>query len=155
MRILMTADAVGGVWTYSVALIRALPDHEFVLATLGPRPTGAQRAAVGELSNVTLAESDWKLEWMEGGHGDIVGSGNWLLQLEAEWRPDVVHLNGFAHGALPFAAPVLVVAHSCVCSWWRAVKQAEAPGEWNPYRQAVARGLNGAAMVVALSLIHI
>ena len=34
--------------------------------------------------------------------------------LERRLRPDVVHLNGYTHGALPWRAPVLVVGHSCV-----------------------------------------
>ena len=45
MKLLMTADAVGGVWSYSLELARALAPHgvEIVLATMGPPPTGAQR----------------------------------------------------------------------------------------------------------------
>ncbi|MEZ4715048.1 MAG: hypothetical protein R2851_03000 [Caldilineaceae bacterium] len=35
---------------------------------------------------------------------------------------DLVHLNGYAHGALPWGRPVLMVGHSCVLSWWQAVK---------------------------------
>ncbi|HEX2973135.1 MAG TPA: glycosyltransferase family 4 protein, partial [Tepidisphaeraceae bacterium] len=41
--------------------------------------------------------------------------------------------------------------HSCVLSWWRAVKGEEAPPEWNRYRQAVATGLRSVQMVVAPS----
>ena len=33
MNVLMTADTVGGVWTYAVELTRALPDVRFTLAT--------------------------------------------------------------------------------------------------------------------------
>ena len=33
--VLMTADAVGGVWTYAVELTRAMPEIDFVLATMG------------------------------------------------------------------------------------------------------------------------
>src|SRR5439155_5441375 len=39
--------------------------------------------------------------------------------------------------------------HSCVLSWWRAVKGAPAPPEWDPYAQEVARGLGAADLVVA------
>jgi glycogen synthase len=46
-------------------------------------------------------------------------------------------------------APVLLVAHSCVLSWWRAVKGEEAPPSWNVYRRRVGRGLAGAGLVVA------
>ena len=66
-------------------------------------------------------------------------------------RPDVIHLNGFAHGALPWSAPVVMVGHSCVLSWWQAVKGEPAPPEWDRYAQEVANGLAAADLVVAPS----
>jgi glycosyltransferase involved in cell wall biosynthesis len=80
---------------------------------------------------------------------DVAASGRWLLDLEQKLQPDVVHLNGYAHGALPFAAPIVVVAHSCVLSWWQAVKGVSAPREWSRYEREVARGVDGADVVVA------
>ncbi|HEU4604479.1 MAG TPA: hypothetical protein VFS24_21070, partial [Steroidobacteraceae bacterium] len=66
MKILMTADAVGGVWSYSLELARALAPHdvEVVIATMGPLPTAAQRADAATLDNVVLYCSEFKLEWM-------------------------------------------------------------------------------------------
>jgi glycosyltransferase involved in cell wall biosynthesis len=61
----------------------------------------------------------------------------------------VVHLNQFAFGALPFLAPRLVVGHSCVCSWWRAVLGVPAPGDWDRYRAMAAAGLDAAELVAA------
>jgi glycosyltransferase involved in cell wall biosynthesis len=53
---------------------------------------------------------------------------------------------------LPFAAPVAVVGHSCVLSWWRAVKNEDAPSaEWRRYREAIAAGWRAADAVVAPS----
>ncbi|HEY0158133.1 MAG TPA: glycosyltransferase family 4 protein [Thermoanaerobaculia bacterium] len=149
MNVLMTADTVGGVWTYAVELTRALPDVTFTLATMGRRASAGQRAEVP--ANVTLAESEYKLEWQDDPWSDVDASGAWLLGLEAEGNFDIVHLNGFSHGALPFRAPKLVVAHSCVLSWWRAVKEEDAPPEWNTYRERVERGLAGARLVAAPS----
>jgi len=60
-----------------------------------------------------------------------------------------VHLNQYAFGALPFRAPTLLVAHSCVLSWWRAVHREPAPPRWDRYRDAVRRGLHGATDVAA------
>jgi glycosyltransferase involved in cell wall biosynthesis len=60
-----------------------------------------------------------------------------------------VHLNGYAHGALPWGRPVVMVGHSCVASWWRAVRRAELPDEWARYREEVRAGLNAADEVVA------
>jgi glycosyltransferase involved in cell wall biosynthesis len=64
----------------------------------------------------------------------------------------VVHLNGYAHAALPWRAPVLVVAHSCVLSWWHACRDSEPSATYcGYYREAVTRGLQAADMVVAPS----
>ena len=61
-----------------------------------------------------------------------------------------MHLNGYAHAVLPFDAPVVVVAHSCVCSWYRAVR-GDVPDTvpLQTYRQRVAAGLDAADEVVA------
>ena len=122
----MTADTVGGVWSYALGLCAALPDIRFVLATLGPRPRPAQRAAVARLDNVILAESDFRLEWMSGGEADVASSRRWLEMLADRHAVDLVHINGYAQARLDGAHPVIVVAHSDVLSWWRAV-HGEAP----------------------------
>jgi glycosyltransferase involved in cell wall biosynthesis len=150
--VLMTADTVGGVWTYAVELCRALALHgvEVALATMGAPLTDDQRRQADALPNVRVHESGYKLEWMADPWDDVARAGDWLLGIERDFRPDVVHLNGYAHGSLAWESPVLVVGHSCVCSWWQAVKGGPAPAaEWGRYRQAVADGLCGADMVVA------
>jgi glycosyltransferase involved in cell wall biosynthesis len=146
----MTADAVGGVWAYALELARALAAHgaETHLATMGPRPSAAQRAEA-DAAGVALHESDYALEWMDAPWDDVRRAGDWLLGLEARLAPDLVHLNGYAHGALGFRAPRVVVAHSDVCSWWRAVRGEEAPPAWDAYRDAVAAGLAAADALVA------
>ncbi|HEX2117489.1 MAG TPA: glycosyltransferase family 4 protein [Alphaproteobacteria bacterium] len=153
LRVLMTADTVGGVWTYAVELSAALARYraEICLATLGPPPSAAQREAATALPNVTLKSLDCRLEWMEEAWDDVERSGAWLQEVAAAFRPDVVHLNGYAHGALPWRVGVLVVAHSCVLSWWRAVRREDAPAEWDRYREALRSALAAADIVVAPS----
>jgi glycosyltransferase involved in cell wall biosynthesis len=151
MKILMTADAVGGVWSYALELARALAPRgvEFVLATMGPLPGDAQRDEAARLPNVRLEMSDYQLEWMPNAWTDVERAGEWLLELEARERPDLVHLNGYLHGALHWRVPVCVVAHSCSCSWWRAVKHEAAPPSWDRYRTNVRAGLSAASHVIA------
>jgi glycogen synthase len=150
MKVLMTADTVGGVFTYAAELAPALRAEgaEVVLATMGAPLRDDQRAALGD---VEVHESAFRLEWMDDPWADVAAAGEWLLALEARERPDVVHLNGYAHAALGWRAPCVVVAHSCVCSWWRAVLGEEAPAGWDRYRDEVARGLRAADAVVAVS----
>jgi glycogen synthase len=151
MKILTTADAVGGVWSYALELARALAPSgvEVVLATMGPLPTVAQRAEAARCRNVRLETSEYRLEWMPSPWSDVERAGEWLLALEQREQPDLVHLNGYAHAALPWQAPVCVVAHSCSCSWWRAVKHEPAPPSWDRYRAAVRSGLDAATIVIA------
>jgi glycogen synthase len=152
-RILMTGDTVGGVWTYTMELAEALGAHgvEVVLAALGGPPTVEQRVEAARLPNLDLLASDFKLEWMDDPWHDVTASGNWLLDLEEQYAPDVVHLNSFGHGALPWNAPVVVTAHSCVLSWWSAVKRCAAPESWNRYRDTVSASLQAADLVTAPS----
>jgi glycosyltransferase involved in cell wall biosynthesis len=151
VKILMTTDTVGGVWTYVLDLSRALEPLgcEITLATMGHPLTPDQRRDARARRDLVVRESTYKLEWMPEPWKDVAAAGRWLLKLEHEVRPDVVHLNGYAHAALPFRAPIVVVAHSCVLSWWRAVKGEPAPASWERYRDLVAAGLDGADVVVA------
>lgn len=148
LRVLMTADTVGGVWTYALELAGALADLEVdvVLATMGEPVSPAQAREVAALASVQLVESRYALEWMPDPWRDVDAAGDWLLSL-AEGC-DLVHLNGYAHAALPFRAPVISVAHSCVVTWFRAVRGGEAPAEWDEYRRRVARGLAAADEIV-------
>lgn len=153
LRILMTTDTVGGVWSYAVELARSLQARgvQVALATMGAPLRPDQRAQVAGLPSVTLHESAYRLEWMEQPWADVQRAGDWLLALESQERPDLVHLNQFAFGALPFAAPTLLVAHSCVLSWWRAVHGEAAPATWDVYQRKVQQGLAGAGLVAAPS----
>jgi glycosyltransferase involved in cell wall biosynthesis len=150
-RVLLTADTVGGVWTYAVELARALDIRgvEVALATMGGPLRRDQRRDLAGTRGVAVHESSHRLEWMPEPWADVDAAGEWLLELERAVQPDVVHLNQFAFGALPWRAPRLVVGHSCVCSWWRAVHGADAPAEWDEYRRRVRTGLAGADLVVA------
>jgi glycosyltransferase involved in cell wall biosynthesis len=152
MKILMTADALGGVWTYSAALARGLvrDGASVVLACLGPPPSAAQRAEL-PATGIKLVTLPCRLEWMEDPWDDVVRSADFLVELERETCADLVHLHGYAHAAAPFRAPVVLVAHSCVLSWWRAVLAEEPPPRLETYRRNAAEGLSRASAVVALT----
>jgi glycosyltransferase involved in cell wall biosynthesis len=151
----MTTDSIGGVWNYSLELCGALsgPGVRVALAVLGGPPSHAQRQQVSRLSNVTVYESSFRLEWMPDPWEDLARAGEWLTSLEKMTGADLVHLNHLVHADLPWRSPVLTVAHSCVLSWWAAVwgrSGSIAPGpEWTLYRSRVARSLQEAACVVA------
>jgi glycogen(starch) synthase len=150
-RILMTTDTLGGIWTYALELAGALGQHgiQVALATMGAPLTASQRTEVRNISGLTVFESSFKLEWMADPWQDVGRAGLWLLELEEATRPDVVHLNSYVYGAVPWQTPTLVVGHSCVLSWWEAVKGEAAPDTWQRYRHEVACGLQSADLVLA------
>ncbi len=149
MLVLMTTDAVGGVWNYCLRLAETLAGYqvEVALATMGPAPNEYQRQEVRRLPNVRLYESTFKLEWMQDPWEDVDRAGRWLLDLGDRLQPDLIHLNSYAHAALPWSSPVLVVAHSCVCSWFQCVHGCEPTPEWDEYRHRVRQGLQHADLV--------
>lgn len=149
---MMTADAVTGVWTYAMDLARGLARHgvRMTLATMGPEPTSSQLEEARQIPGLTLYTSQYRLEWMHEPWNDVDAAGAWLLALAERIRPDVVHLNGFTHSALPWPAPTLVAYHSDALSWWQAVKGSNAPmDEWHEYARRSREGLRSAGMVVA------
>jgi glycosyltransferase involved in cell wall biosynthesis len=149
--ILMTADTVGGVWRYALELATWLGARgaRIAIATMGARPDRAQREEARSVRGLDLFESEHRLEWMEDPWTHVERAGHWLLELEKKLKPQVVHLNGYAHGSLPWRAPALIVGHSCVDSWFRAVMGQPAPREYDRYRRAVTEGLGAVAAVVA------
>ena len=151
MRVLMTADAVGGVWQYALQLASLLAGRhvQVILATMGPEPSATQQSEALAIPGLSLRTSSFALEWMPNPWADVNRAAEWLLRLEADFSPDVVHLNGFAHANLPWRTPVLVVAHSCVSSWSEAVTGERPSAEWHEYVQRVSDGLAAATAVVA------
>jgi glycogen synthase len=150
--IMMTADAVGGVWTYATMLARALVqggDH-VTLVTLGPEPRADQLAEIAHHRAIDLVVTDLTLEWMDPAGVDHRRASEMLLSLARKLKPDVVHLNGFREGAFAWPAPALVVAHSCVTSWWQFCRggQLDEP-RWRAYARSVDHGLRAADAWVA------
>jgi len=152
-RVLMTADTIGGVWTYALELARALEPHgvDVALATMGQPLNAQQNRAARAIHNLRIHESNFKLEWMEDPWNDVAAAGEWLLRLRDKLQPDLVHLNNYSHGYLPWELPAVVVGHSCVFSWWKAVHKDVPPAGWDRYRAEVQTGLRSADAVVAPS----
>lgn len=150
-RVLMTADAIGGVWTFALELATGLSAAgiETLLAVMGGGFTPVKRADAEAIPGLRVVASDFRLEWMPDCWEDVQSAGTWLLELEKEFAPQIVHVNGYAHAALPWNAAVVVTAHSDVLSWFRAVRGEDGPAEWNRYRSAVRKGLQSADCIVA------
>src|SRR3954462_9418862 len=148
MHLLMTADTVGGVWTYTRELVTQLSRRgvRITLVSFGEIPSTEQSEWVEELSGVSYHPTAFRLEWMHNAQTDLQQSADFLLSLVRETKPDLLHFNQFYYGALDCDLPRIVVAHSEVVSWWVSVHGAEPPdsGWISHYRASVGRGLSSA-----------
>jgi glycogen synthase len=158
MRVLMTTDTVGGVWTYTRELATSLLQRgcTVILISMGGLPDPAQRLWVEQTSghwplNFRYLLSDFKLEWMQDGGSCYEDSKSFLLQCTKAFEADFLHSNQFCYGALPLEIPKLVVAHSDVHSWAEACDVAAlTPSPWlNAYDAVVGAGIEGADAIVA------
>jgi glycogen synthase len=152
-RLLLTTDTAGGVWTYAMELARELANEgvEIVLACLGAPPRPHQILEADAVSGLELHVLKCRLPWMSDPWDDVAAAGRWLIALQDRTSPDVVHLNEPVFGSLDWKVPTVVVGHSCVLSWWDAVRGSPAPAEWTRYADAMRAGLAGATVVVAPS----
>jgi glycosyltransferase involved in cell wall biosynthesis len=151
-KILMTVDAVGGVWRYAMDLAKGLADAgtEVVLAGFGP-PPGADKlreaAAIGEL--VWL---DAPLDWMAASEAELQPVPKLIGALADRHAVDLVHLNLPSQAAgLSLDVPVVVVSHSCVVTWFAAVRDTDVPEDWRFHRRLNAEGFASADAVVVPS----
>jgi len=149
-RILMTADTIGGVWTYAMTLCGALRDYRFEihLLTMGRLLNESQRIQVEALDNVVLYESSFKLEWMDDPWDDVEKARLWISDIYNKVSPDIVHFNNYVRPFDNWNSTVVTVFHSCVLTWFRSVKQEDAPQEWQPYRNLVTTALASSDVVV-------
>lgn len=150
---LVTADAVGGVWQYSLDLARGLAGEgvETVLATLGPAPTLDQRKTAAGVEALKLVPTGLPLDWMAEQAGDVREAGEAIARLAEREKADLVQVNAPALAAGgAFEVPVVAVSHSCLATWWRAVKPGSAPDGDYRWRSALhGEGLRAADRCVA------
>jgi phosphatidyl-myo-inositol alpha-mannosyltransferase len=154
VRVMMTADAIGGVWNYALDLARGFARHdiETVLAILGPSPDCAQRAQAEAIGGLRLMDAGLPLEWTARDAAALRATGVFLDGLAEELRPEIIHLNTPALAAdMHHAAPVIAMAHSCLGTWWRAVRREPLPADFAWRVAATRRGLAAADSVIAAS----
>jgi glycosyltransferase involved in cell wall biosynthesis len=158
MRVLITTDAVGGVWSFTQDLAAALLERgcAVLLISFGRMPSAAQEKECAELSahfgaHFRYVPSSVPLEWMEENQSAFA-AGAEIIRAEAElFAPDIIHSNQFCFGAVDIPAPRIITAHSDVLSWARPCRKEplqETP--WlHRYTAMVQKGLCGADAVVA------
>jgi glycosyltransferase involved in cell wall biosynthesis len=153
-RVLITTDAVGGIWNYSLDLARGLArlEIEAVLAVMGPAPTAAQKKAARAIPRLRLVDTGLPLDWLASDSSALAKAGAAVARLAEEEQVDLVQLNTPAIGAeARFSAPVVAVMHSCVATWWDQVygDGSPLPADFAWRTDCVRAGLQAADAVVA------
>jgi glycosyltransferase involved in cell wall biosynthesis len=153
-KVLMTADAVGGVWTYALDLAAGLEERgvAITLAVLGPPPSDAQRREAKAVPGLRLIETGLRLDWTAENAEQVAEAGRALAALAVESDCDLVHLNNPALAAAArFPCPVIAVCHSCVSTWWDAVRGGDLPGDFAWRTDLVRQGYWAADLLLAPS----
>lgn len=151
LRVLMTADAVGGVWQYATDLAEGLAPLgvETVIAVLGPSPDRSQLDAA---CAATIRDTGLPLDWLSDVEATRAAAAE-IAGLARCEDVDLVHLNSPALAGLEsFPVPVLGAAHGCLSTWWQAAR----PGQpldpaFSWHETAMARGLRACDRVLAPS----
>lgn len=154
-RILMTIDAVGGVWQYAMALAeRMVADgHAIVFAGLGPAPSPPQRRQAEQIG--ALAWLETPPDWMAASSAELRRLPDELGTLVRDHAIDLLHLNAPAQAAgLSAPCPVVAVSHSCVVSWFHVVRGSSPPRAWAWHEDRNRAGFERADVVLAPSASH-
>lgn len=154
-RILMTVDAVGGVWRYAMNLSEMLAERGFgiVFAGSGPRPTSVQMAEAARIGAVHWLDEG--LDWLVDDETELDSTGARLEDLADRTGADLFHLNLPSQAArLDTTRPVVVVTHSCVPTWWQTVRDEPLPPAWEWQLRRNADGFARADAIIAPSRSH-
>lgn len=153
--VLMTLDAVGGVWRYAMDLAAGLKREGFAVtfAGMGPKPSADQGAEAARLGD--LVWLDTPLDWLVEDERALDAIPPAIAALVAEREIDLVHLNLPSQAAgLVLPVPVIVVSHSCVVTWFAAVRGTEVPAPWAWQARRKRAGFDACDLAIAPSHAH-
>ncbi len=154
-RLLMTVDAVGGVWRYAMDLAGALSRNgtQVVFGCLGPPPSPAQMQEADATGELVLLDAP--LDWIVSDAGQLRSVPTKIADVAMRTDADLLHLNLPSQAAgLEIELPIVVVSHSCVVTWFRTVRGTDVPPDWAWQRELNQRGFDAADVVVAPSRSH-
>jgi glycosyltransferase involved in cell wall biosynthesis len=153
-RVMVTTDAVGGVWRYTLELTRTLSEAGITVAVvvLGPKPQARQLDEAYRSGSSVVEVTGLPLDWTVETERELNETARILRRHAGDWRADLVHLNAPAYvGFEPWPCPVVATVHSCVGTWWAGVGRGTMPKDlaWRAARTAL--GMEAADAVIAPS----
>ena len=153
-RVLLTTDAVGGVWRYSLELARELVTHgaRVFLAVLGPPPDAEQTREAAGIPGLKIHLTGLPLDWTADSPKTLERAAQTLARLGERTKADTIQLHSPGlMGSATWPAPVIATAHSCVGTWWRTTHDGPLPADLAWRAEAVADGLAAADAVIVPS----
>ncbi|MBD8905616.1 glycosyltransferase [Methylorubrum zatmanii] len=149
--ILMSADALGGVWQYSLELARGLGRHglSVTLALMGPAPSAGALTRAETETGARIVPTGLPLDWTARRPAEVVAAAAALARLAGDVGADLVHLHAPALALGAFEVPVVAVCHSCVATWWAALGDGPLPEDLAWRSELAARGCRAADRLLA------
>lgn len=154
--VLMSADAVGGVWQYSLDLAAGLVRRglSVTVAVLGPSPSPAGIAAAEAATGARILDTGLPLDWTADTPEAVLDAARALAGLARTVEAGVVHLHSPALALADFPAPVAAVCHSCVGTWWDSVEGGPLPADLAWRHDLTVRGCRAADALLAPTRAH-
>jgi glycosyltransferase involved in cell wall biosynthesis len=154
--VLMSADAVGGVWQYSLDLAAGLVRRGLAVtvAVLGPAPSDARISAAERDTGARIVATGLPLDWTAGTPDAVLDAARALADLARACGADRVHLHSPALALAAFPVPVAAVCHSCVATWWDAVETGPLPADLAWRHDLTVRGCRAADALLAPTRAH-
>ena len=155
-RVLMTIDAVGGVWRYAMDLAKAMSEThgiETVFMGFGPQPSPEKASAALNIGK--LVWLDAPLDWTAPDEAALATVPDSIAALALQEKVDLIHLNLPSQAAgLKVAFPIVAVSHSCVATWFAGVRGHDLPSDWHWHYLLNRKGFDRADAVIAPSRSH-
>ncbi|MEO1987185.1 MAG: glycosyltransferase family 4 protein [Martelella sp.] len=155
LRVLMTVDAVGGLWRYAMALGEQLQKSGFELcfAGFGPAPMSEQIIEAERIGR--LRWLDAPLDWMVSDVHELNLVPKAIAAACDDFGADIVQVNLPSQAAgLEVDVPVVAVSHSCLPTWFDAMRPGEDSDRLAWHRRLNRTGFDNADAVVAPSGSH-
>ena len=132
-------------WRYAVELSAGLAalGHAVTLAVVGPHATADQAAEL--LPGIRLVQTGLPLDWLAETPADLDRASHALAALDADLA--LLHAPAFLRHRWPI--PVAVMVHSCLATWFDAVRGSAVPGDYAWRAAATGDGLRRADAIAA------
>jgi len=143
-RVFATTDAVGGVWTYAIDLAKGLSAQGVAttLAVLGPAPSPAQIEQARSVPGLLLHQTGLPLDWMAEAPAEVQSAAGRLRELASASGAAIAHLNSASLAVgQRYQVPVVGVVHSCLATWWDAVRGGALPEDFAWRTRLLREGL--------------